>query len=84
MTAKRLFIIDTPIAKIADHTFYGINDTLKEIHLINTKLSEFPTDAFKVSENKKNQAYVLSYNFKDIEDFTLRLDIFKKYYPIHF
>lgn len=46
---KVLHIEDTPIEYIEEHTFLGVNETIGEIHLINSKLKEFPISAFKVS-----------------------------------
>ncbi|CAH0550427.1 unnamed protein product [Brassicogethes aeneus] len=48
---RMLKIEDTPIEKIEEHTFLGINNTLNELHLINTELLEFPTAAFKILGN---------------------------------
>ncbi|XP_058452289.1 chaoptin [Malaya genurostris] len=48
LSVKRLFILDTPIATISDHVFYGINDTLLELHLVRSELTAFPADAMKV------------------------------------
>lgn len=31
---RMLFIEDTPIKEIDDHTFYGINETLQELHMV--------------------------------------------------
>lgn len=49
LNLKVLHIEDTPVEFIEEHTFLGVNETLSEIHLINSKLKEFPTPAFKVS-----------------------------------
>lgn len=49
--ARILKIHETPLKTINEHTFYGINDTLQELHIINTELSEFPKLAFKVLGN---------------------------------
>ncbi|XP_044746672.1 chaoptin [Coccinella septempunctata] len=43
-----LEIKDTPIETIEEHTFLGVNGSLKELHLINTSLVEFPKLAFKI------------------------------------
>lgn len=48
LSVKRLFMLDTPIASISDHVFYGINDTLLELHLVRSELTAFPRDAFKI------------------------------------
>ncbi|XP_045461578.1 protein artichoke [Harmonia axyridis] len=43
-----LEIRDTPIETIEEHTLLGVNGTLKELHLINTSLAEFPKLAFRI------------------------------------
>lgn len=48
LSVKRLLVYDTPIADISDHVFYGINDTLLELHLVRSELTAFPRDAFKI------------------------------------
>ena len=45
-----LHIEDTPIEKIEEHTFLGVNNTLNELYVLNSVLDEFPASAFKVSE----------------------------------
>jgi hypothetical protein len=45
---NRLFIKDTPIHLLDDELFFGINHTLFELHIVNSKLAEFPSGAFKV------------------------------------
>lgn len=45
---NRLFIQDTPIKILDDDLFFGINQTLTELHIINSKLAEFPTGSLKV------------------------------------
>lgn len=45
---KRLYVLDTPIASIREHAFYGINDTLLELHLVKSELDGFPGDALKI------------------------------------
>ncbi|CAG9813618.1 unnamed protein product [Phaedon cochleariae] len=51
LKVKILDIEDTPIEKIEDHTFLGVNATLNELHLRNTSLKEFPKLAFKILGN---------------------------------
>lgn len=46
---RTLYIEDTPIETIDEFTFLGVNDTLNEMHILNTSLLEFPKAAFKVS-----------------------------------
>lgn len=48
MQVKHLHLTDTPLASIADHAFYGINDTLQELHLVHTEMTQFPTEALKI------------------------------------
>ncbi|XP_062548023.1 chaoptin [Armigeres subalbatus] len=48
LSVKRLYVLDTPIVTIRDHAFYGINDTLMELHLIKSELTAFPGDALKI------------------------------------
>lgn len=51
--ARVLKIYNVHIKSIADHTFYGINDTLEELRIINSSLTDFPRDAFKPLGNLK-------------------------------
>lgn len=44
-----LQVEDTPIHEIGPYFFLGVNKTLQELHIINTKLQKYPEDAFKVS-----------------------------------
>lgn len=46
---NRLFIKDTPIKLLDDDLFYGINQTLLELHIVNSELAEFPSNSLKVS-----------------------------------
>nr|XP_029727427.1 LOW QUALITY PROTEIN: toll-like receptor 6 [Aedes albopictus] len=48
LSVKRLYVLDTPIASIREHAFYGINDTLLELHLVKSELDGFPGDAMKI------------------------------------
>lgn len=48
LSVKRLHVLDTPIASISDHVFYGINDTLLELHVVQSELAAFPGDALKI------------------------------------
>lgn len=47
---NRLFIQDTPIQLLEDDLFFGINHTLSELHIVNSKLTEFPSSPLKVSQ----------------------------------
>ncbi|XP_063905507.1 protein artichoke isoform X1 [Zophobas morio] len=51
LNLRTLLIQDTPIEIIEEHTFLGVNETLNELHLINSSLQEFPTLAFKILGN---------------------------------
>ncbi|XP_055613623.1 insulin-like growth factor-binding protein complex acid labile subunit, partial [Uranotaenia lowii] len=48
LSVKRLYVAETPLASISDHVFYGINDTLQELHLEGSELTSFPSGAFKI------------------------------------
>ncbi|XP_050669164.1 chaoptin [Leptidea sinapis] len=50
-TVRILAIFDTPIRSIDEHAFAGVNRTLQELYMRNTKLEEFPKDAFKILGN---------------------------------
>lgn len=52
-TARVLKIFDVPFKSIDAYTFWGINATLEELRIINSSLTEFPRDAFKVLGNLK-------------------------------
>lgn len=52
-TARVLKIYDIPIKLINEYTFWGINSTLEELRIINSSLTAFPRDAFKVLGNLK-------------------------------
>lgn len=41
-------IRDTPITEIAPETFLGVNDTLQELRIINSRLPRFPKEAMSV------------------------------------
>lgn len=45
---NKISIRNTPIEKIDEYMFYGVNETLRELELIDTRLLTFPT-AVKVS-----------------------------------
>lgn len=50
-TVRILEIVDTPITSIEEYAFAGVNRTLQEIYLTNTKLIDFPKEAFKILGN---------------------------------
>jgi len=47
---NRLIIQDTPLILLDDDLFFGINHTLSELHIVNSKLAEFPSVSLKVSK----------------------------------
>lgn len=49
LKVRKLTIEDTPLAKIDEHLFQGVNRTLQEINIVNSNINEFPKLAFKVS-----------------------------------
>ncbi|XP_050439499.1 toll-like receptor 6 [Adelges cooleyi] len=50
---NRLFIWDTPVVVMDDDLFIGINQTLVELHIVNSKLAEFPAVPFRILGNLK-------------------------------
>ncbi|KAF2895606.1 hypothetical protein ILUMI_10569, partial [Ignelater luminosus] len=44
---RLLYIEDTPIETIDEHTFLGVNNTLNELYILNSSLNEFPKLAFR-------------------------------------
>jgi Leucine-rich repeat (LRR) protein len=62
--ARILKIYDVPIKSIQDHVFWGINETLEELRIINSSLTEFPRDAFKSLGNLK----FLELNYHSIKE----------------
>jgi Leucine-rich repeat (LRR) protein len=71
-TARVVKIIDTPFMTIDAFTFWGINSTLEELRIINSSLTEFPRDAFKVLGNLKileiNHHRIKELNSNEFED----------------
>lgn len=51
LRVRVLRIEDTPLKIIEPYTFFGINRTLQELHLIRSNLQTFPTVAFQVLGN---------------------------------
>lgn len=47
---NRLIIQDTPIILLDDDLFFGINHTLSELHIVNSKLAAFPSGSLKVRQ----------------------------------
>ncbi|XP_052754285.1 chaoptin isoform X2 [Galleria mellonella] len=50
-TIRVLHIVDTPIKTIDEYAFAGVNRTLQELRMVNTKIAEFPKEAFKILSN---------------------------------
>ncbi|GBP34358.1 Leucine-rich repeat-containing G-protein coupled receptor 5 [Eumeta japonica] len=50
-TVRKLEIRNTPIETIDEYAFAGVNRTLQELKIINTKLKGFPKEAFKILGN---------------------------------
>ncbi|XP_034838488.1 protein artichoke [Maniola hyperantus] len=50
-TVRTLHIVDTPIKSIDEYAFFGVNRTLEEIYMYNTRIDEFPKKAFKILGN---------------------------------
>lgn len=48
MKINKIIMRNTPIERIDDYVFFGVNETLRELELIDTMLSTFPT-AIKVN-----------------------------------
>lgn len=61
--ARVLKIKNTPITMINEYTFWGINSTLEELRIINSSLTAFPKEAFKVLGNLK----ILELNYHEIQ-----------------
>lgn len=50
-TIRVLDIVDTPISTFDEYAFAGVNRTLNELHMRNTKIEVFPKEAFKILGN---------------------------------
>ncbi|KAJ8707261.1 hypothetical protein PYW08_011395 [Mythimna loreyi] len=50
-TIRVMEIVDTPIKTIDQYAFAGVNRTLQELYMTNTKIEEFPKDAFMILSN---------------------------------
>ncbi|KAI5638062.1 leucine rich repeat domain-containing protein [Phthorimaea operculella] len=50
-TIRVLHIEDTPIKSIDQYAFAGVNRTLQELYMVNTRINEFPKEAFKILGN---------------------------------
>jgi Leucine-rich repeat (LRR) protein len=51
--ARIMKIHNVPIKTIRNHAFWGINNTLEELRIVNSSLIEFPREAFKALGNLK-------------------------------
>lgn len=67
-----LTIQKTPLETVDEFSFLGVNNTLNELHIINSSLLEFPTAAFKVRHN----------NTYRVQNTKTRLDICKCLQPV--
>lgn len=78
-----LKIYDIPIKLINEYTFWGINTTLEELRIINTSLTAFPRDAFKVLGNLKilelDQHQIQTLNTNEFDDSHLPVKLEKFY-----
>ncbi|KAM3955604.1 insulin like growth factor binding protein acid labile subunit convoluted [Aphomia sociella] len=50
-TVRVLHILNTPIQTIDQYAFAGVNRTLQELRMVNTKIVDFPKEAFKILSN---------------------------------
>lgn len=64
LNARILKIYDVPIKTIKEHVFWGLNETLEELRIINSSLMEFPREAFKSLGNLK----FLELNYHSIKE----------------
>lgn len=81
--ARVLKIRNTPIKLINEYTFWGINSTLEELRIINTSLTVFPREAFKVLGNMKileiDQHNIQALNTNEFDDSQLPVKLEKLY-----
>lgn len=82
-TARVLKIHDVPIKLINEYTFWGINTTLEELRIINSSLTAFPREAFKVLGNLKilelNHHLIQAFNTFEFDDSHLPAKLEKFY-----
>ncbi|XP_038217636.1 chaoptin [Zerene cesonia] len=50
-SVRVLKIIDTPIKTVDEYAFAGVNRTLQELYMVNTRIAEFPKEAFRILGN---------------------------------
>lgn len=81
--ARVLKIYDIPIKLINEYTFWGINTTLEELRIINTSLTAFPRNAFKVLGSLKilelDQHQIQKLNTNEFDDSQLPAKLEKFY-----
>ena len=81
--ARVLKILDIPIKIINEYTFWGINTTLEELRIINSSLTDFPKEAFKVLGNLKilelDQHSIQMINTNEFDDSHLPIKLEKFY-----
>lgn len=81
--ARILKIHNIPIKTIKDHVFWGINDTLEELRIINSSLTEFPREAFRLLGNLKilelNSHSINALNTNEFDDSQLPVKLEKMY-----
>ncbi|XP_015172515.1 PREDICTED: chaoptin [Polistes dominula] len=51
LDVRVLKFIDTPLKLIEEHSFLGVNRTLQELYLINSRLEKFPREALQILGN---------------------------------
>jgi len=60
--ARFLIIEETPLATIEDYVFYGVNNTLEQLHLLRTNLSHVGPLGFGVRIILSSRTILLLYN----------------------
>jgi Leucine-rich repeat (LRR) protein len=81
LNARVLKIMDVPITSINEYTFWGINATLEKLRIINSSLTTFPREAFKVLGNLKfleiNRHQIGTLNNNEFDDSQLPVKLEK-------
>jgi Leucine-rich repeat (LRR) protein len=76
-------IYDVPIRTIKDHVFWGLNNTLEELRIINSSLTDFPREAFRPLGNLKilelNHHFIQALNNNEFDDSQLPTKLEKMY-----
>ncbi|XP_055919385.1 chaoptin [Eupeodes corollae] len=70
INARKLIFNEVALESIEEHTFHGLNKTLEELHIINSKIERFPAEAVGIL----SKLTVLNIHGHNIE--TLNKDIF--------